>query len=174
VDSEFHTNVDLAPTIEELFGLQKYSRWDGQSYAGTILNGERCGQDCTVLTQCAHVCQRSARFGDYLYIRTYHTGFHLFDREMLFNIKEDPHQTKNIAADNPGVCARGAKYILDWVDEMMAKSDSQIDPLWTVMRENGPYHTWGELDKYVERLRKTGREDGAEKLLEMYGGRNKR
>lgn len=35
-------------------------------------------RESAVLTQCCHVCQRSARFGDYLYIRTIHGGYHLF------------------------------------------------------------------------------------------------
>lgn len=168
VDSEFHANVDLAPTVADLLEVRKSKKWDGKSFAKTILNGEPCGHEYVILTQCAHVCQRAARFDDYLYIRTYHGGYHLFNKEMLFNIKEDPHQQHDIAANNPELCARGAKYILDWVDEMMATSDDEIDPLWTVMKEKGPYHTWGAYDKYIKRLEATGRGEGVQKLHEMY------
>lgn len=124
-----------------------------------------------MLSQMAHVCQRSARFGDWLYIRTVHGGFHLFDREMLFNVKEDPHEQYDRKEEHPELCARGARIILDWQEEQMKKSSCDIDPMWTVMRENGPYHTWGELEKYAERLRATGRAEGAEELLRRYGGR---
>ena len=48
------------------------------------------------------------------------------------------------------------------------KSDSQIDPLWTVMHEDGPYHTHGHLEEYIERLEHTGREEGARLLREKY------
>ena len=48
-------------------------------------------------------------------------------------------------------------------------SDSQIDPLWTVMREGGPYHTQGHLAEYLKRLEATGRSEGARKLRERYG-----
>ena len=51
---------------------------------------------------------------------------------------------------------------------MMKKGDSDVDPLWTVMKEGGPYHAKGNLAKYYERLKQTGREEGAEKLKEMY------
>ena len=50
----------------------------------------------------------------------------------------------------------------------MKKSSSAIDPMWTVMREGGPYHTWGHLEEYAQRLRETGREAGAEELLKRY------
>ena len=117
----------------------------------------------------AHVCQRSARFGDYIYIRTVHDGFHLFDREMLFNVVEDPHEIHNLAAERPDLCARGAQLILEWQEDQMAKSDTDVDPMWTVMRENGPYHTWGELDGYIKRLESTGRAEAAAQLREKYG-----
>ncbi len=36
------------------------------------------------------------------------------------------------------------------------------------MREHGPYHTWDALEGYIDRLEKTGREEGAIKLHEKY------
>lgn len=50
----------------------------------------------------------------------------------------------------------------------MLKSPYAVDPMWTVMRENGPYHTWNELPGYIERLKKTGRAEGAQRLQEAY------
>jgi hypothetical protein len=116
----------------------------------------------------AHVCQRSARFGDWLYMRTYHDGFHLFDNEMLFNLSVDPYEQNNIAQDNEAICAKGAKIILDWHDEQMKKSFSTIDPLWTVLKEGGPFHTLEHFESYLERLEKTGRSEGALKLRDKY------
>lgn len=170
-DAGLHYNLDLLPTMAELLQVDKGEDWDGESYAGTILRGEEAGRESLVLSQMAHVYQRSARFGDWLYIRTVHGGFHLFDREMLFNVKEDPHEQYDRKEEHPELCARGARIILDWQEEQMKKSSCDIDPMWTVMRENGPYHTWGELEKYAERLRATGRAEGAEELLRRYGGR---
>lgn len=163
-----YDNVDLCPTISELLNLPVYKGWDGISYKSMILNGENSGKNSIVLTQCAHVCQRSARFDDYLYIRTYHGGYHLFNKEMLFNIKEDPHEINDLAEEYPEVCAKGAKIILDWLDIMMEKSDSTIDPLWTVMKEGGPEHCKGVFESYVQRLKETGREDFVDKLLNIY------
>lgn len=164
VDKGLHYQIDLVPTMADLLGQPHYHKWDGQSYAKTIQTGEEIGRDYLVLSQCAHVCQRSARFGDYIYIRTIHDGYHLFDREMLFNLKEDPHQTRDLKEEHPELCAAGAKMILDWQEEQMLNSDSEIDPMWTVMQEGGPSHTKGELTKYLERLEQTGRAEGAAEL----------
>ena len=169
VESSFHYSLDLLPTMADLLGVDHCPNWDGRSYVSAITRGEQTGRDSLVVSQMAHVCQRSARFGDWLYIRTYHDGFHLFDREMLFNVKADPHEQHDVKDQHPDLCAQGAKLILDWHDEQMLKSDSQIDPLWTVMREGGPYHTLGHLDAYIQWLEETGRAEGARKLREKYG-----
>jgi arylsulfatase A-like enzyme len=167
-DDKFHTNVDLAPTMADMLNIEPFKKWDGMSYAKTITEKKDCGYDDLVLTQCAHVCQRSARFDDYIYIRTVHGGYHLFDDEMLFNIKEDPHQTNNLAKSYPELCAKGAKIILDWEYDMMKSSSTNVDPMWTVMREGGPLHSRGELTSYVERLKQTDRGEFVEELLEKY------
>ena len=45
---------------------------------------------------------------------------------------------------------------------MSARCD--VDPLWTVFREGGPYHAKGSLPYYCRRLEETGRAEGAGEL----------
>ena len=168
VDSALRYQLDLAPTMAELLGVQPSAHWDGVSFAGALDGAPCAGRDSLVVSQMAHVCQRSAVFGDWLYMRTVHDGFHLFDSEMLFNLKDDPHEQRDVKAEHPELCAQGAKIILDWIDAEMARSRSDADPMWTVMREGGPYHAHYDLAKYIARLRATGREDGAEALEKKY------
>lgn len=178
-DSAIHSNVDLLPTLRELLDVDNQpplfnhmdipaDHYDGVSYAKTILTGEAEGRNSAVISQCAHVCQRSVRFEDYLYIRTYHGGYHLFEKEMLFDIKKNPHEVKNIAKERPDLCEKACRLLLDWSDEMMDKSQYQIDPLWTVMKENGPYHIHGKLESFIKRLEDTPRKVKIEQLKQLY------
>lgn len=168
VEESLHLNIDLAPTMAELLHVEPTPHWDGESYVDSLMQQKASSRECVVLGQCTHVCQRSVRFGDYLYIRTVHGGYHLFDDEMLFDVKNDPHEQKNLAPERRDLTNAASRMILDWEYEMMKISRSDVDPMWTVMREGGPIHSRGYLRAYVQRLRETGREEGARQLLEKY------
>ncbi|MDY3918425.1 MAG: sulfatase [Candidatus Limivivens sp.] len=169
VDKELRYQIDFLPTIAELFQQKKSDLWDGNSYAPVLLGKEKKGYEYLVMTQCAHVCQRAVRFGNYLYIRTYHDGMHEFPREMLFDLEEDPHEQVNLAEKKILETAQGARYLSIWEQDQMKKSPLDVDPLWTVMREKGPFHTW-KCDgvRYSQRLADTGREEGAVSLRKRH------
>ena len=178
VSHGFHYNLDLLPTLIDLLGgVPPFTcnpvvgntnpvTYDGESYADCVRTGADGGRDWLVLSQCAHVCQRSVRFEDYLYIRTYHDGYHLTPAEELFNIKDDPHETHNLAREQPEVCWHAAWYLERWVAQNMLSNidHSQKDPLWNVIAEGGPFHCRGYLADYCKRLEATGRADCAEAL----------
>jgi len=44
-------------------------------------------------------------------------------------------------------------------------SDHSEDPMQTVLREGGPYHTKNKLEMYCKRLCETGRKEAAEHLM---------
>lgn len=168
VDKGLHYHLDLPPTIAELLGRQPMPSWDGASYAKVLRSGEEAGREYLVVSQCAHVCQRSVRFGDWLYIRTYHDGYHLFDKEMLYHLGDDPHEQINLAAERPDLCREAVYWLNDWHDRMMASMPYDTDPLWTVMKEGGPYHAKGSLPRYLERLEQTGRGDAVPELIRRH------
>ena len=157
VDRGLHYNLDLVPTLADLLGAKAHPSWDGASYAGALTQGADCGRSSLVLSQCAHVCQRSVRFGPWLYMRTYHDGYHLFPAEMLYQVEQDPHEQRDLATQQPDVCGQGARLLEDWHAQMMSTMPHGVDPLWTVMREGGPEHARGQLRQYCERLAATGR-----------------
>ncbi len=128
-----------------------------RSYAAALSSGEDCGREYLVLSQCAHVCQRSVRFGDWLYMRTYHDGYHLFPDEMLYDVARDPHEERNVIDAHADVAGEAARTLDRWRAEMMRTSASNVDPMWTVLREGGPEHARGHLAGYVKFLEKTGR-----------------
>lgn len=164
VDQGLHYNIDLTRTFADLLGQEPIPDGDGQSFIETLRTGADTGRNHLIVSQCAHVCQRSVRFDDYIYIRTYHDGYHLFPREMLFNIKEDVHEQENLADQEPQLCDRAARLLLDWEEDMMLSSPSETDPMWVVIREGGPFNCSGRLGEYLDRLEATGRHEGAEEL----------
>jgi choline-sulfatase len=169
VDEGLHYNLDLPPTMMDLLGGRCPARWDGQSFAGT-LDGEACGRDYLVVSQCAWSCQRSVRFGPWIVVRTYHTGMKDFPPVMVFNVEDDPHELNNMAEERPDIVNEGLALLERWHGEMMRTSISHVDPLVTVLHEGGPFHTRDAVETYCKRLRETGRERHAEWLEKTNGG----
>ncbi len=157
VATALHYHLDLAPTLGELLGIEPPPAWDGASYAPSILGSEDSGRDFLVLGQCAHVCQRSVRFGRWLYLRTYHDGYHLFPEEMLFDLVADPYEERDLAPASPEVCREAAYRLNQWHDKMMQSMPAYDDPLQRVLKEGGPYHAKGNLARYCDYLASTGR-----------------
>lgn len=157
-EHSLHYNLDLLPTLADLLGKEKRPIWDGESYRNALEGSSFKAREYLVVEQHAHTAQRSVRFGDYLYIRTYHDWYHLFDRDMLFNLKDDPYEQHNIAGERPDLVNQACSLMLDWHDEMMRKHNNRPDPLWTVIQEGGPLHARGRLPEYIDYLKQTNRE----------------
>lgn len=178
VSHGLHYNVDLLPTLIDLLGgVPEFTCnrvvgkpnpvvYDGESFAQSVRTGADGGREYLVVSQCAHVCQRGVRFGDWLYLRTYHDGYHLTGDEELFNLTEDPHETRDLAQERRDLCYQGAWYLERWGAEQMKKnlSETCIDPLWSVMADGGPFHCRGYLYDYCNYLEETGRADCAQEL----------
>lgn len=165
-----HYNLDLMPTLDELFELRAKveshmppitAQWDGESFADAVRGGADSGRDYLVLSQLNHTCQRGVRWADWIYTYSYHDGFRLqVDEEMLFNLKDDPHQTANLAAARPELCHEAAHKLHAWHTRMMKTMPYGYtdDPLWTVIKEGGPFFSRGKkLDAYCAALEKSGR-----------------
>jgi arylsulfatase A-like enzyme len=157
IDDALHYQTDIAATLVELAGGAVPEWWDGRGFTPALREGRSEGRPYVVMSQNAWSCMRSVRWGDHLFVRTYHTGLKNLPARMLFNVREDPHELEDLAAAEPALAARGQALLEEWVAEMMTRSSSAVDPLWLVMREGGPYHARGELAKYCDRLRATGR-----------------
>jgi hypothetical protein len=99
-------------------------------------------------------------------MRTWHDGYHLFPREMLCNLKDDPWEQHDLAAERPEICAEGARRYAAWHDDMMATQPEgyTVDPMQIVLEEGGPLHARGYLAAYIPYLEQTGRGWAVEEL----------
>ena len=86
---------------------------------------------------------------------------------MLFQLKDDPHQTKNLAASAPQALQQGQAYLAQWLEENRPYARGR-DPHENVMLEGGPFHIRNQLPEYLIRLRSTGRQSLAAALEEKW------
>jgi choline-sulfatase len=172
IDKTLHYSFDWAATLLELVGGKVPENWDGISFAESFKSGEEKGRDYLVVSQGAWACQRGIRFNhqgeDYICLRTYHDGHKMLEPLMLFNLSQDPHEQYNLAGTNPALTRQAITYLEDWLQQMILTSQTNIDPMMTVLREGGSFHTRGNLPNYLQRLRSTERSQHAEHLEKLH------
>ena len=164
VDTALHYQTDVGATLVELLGGEVPAHWDGQSFADAFRAGRSAGRDYVVFSQNCWACQRSVRWDDYIFIRTYHTGLKELPARMTFNVVEDPHELSDLTDERPDLADHGQALIEQWTGQMLSTSATNIDPMWTVIREGGPYHCREIYHTYLAHLRATGRAHHAEFL----------
>jgi choline-sulfatase len=172
VDKALHYHFDWAATLIEMVGGVVPDNWDGISFAEAFKAGEEKGRDYLVISQGAWAVQRGVRF-DYqdeawLCLRTYHDGHKNLEPVMLFNLTNDPYEQHDLSAVYPELVDKAMRMLTEWQHQMMLRSEVNIDPLMTVLREGGPSHTRYQLPRYIERLQKTGRIQHAERLARLH------
>jgi arylsulfatase A-like enzyme len=168
VDTALHYQADMAATVLDLLDIDIPALWDGQSFADSFQAAREDGRDYLVVSQCAWSCQRAVRYGPWIMVRTYHTGYKEFPPIMLFNLEEDPHETTNLAEQRPDIINKCLGILEMWHGEMMNSSLDDTDPMWTVIREGGPFHTRGHLADYCQWLRESERAHHAKALAKEY------
>lgn len=167
VPAQVHTglqyHLDVAATVLELAGLAVPPSWDGRP---VDLGG--AGRQALFLTQGAWACQRGVRWGDHLYLRTWHDGYHgHWQDEMLFDVAADPHETTDLAPDRAALVEEASGMLAEWTAAQLERSVVAVDPL-DVVRSEGPCHVRHHLPAYLERLRATGRGRWADVLVERH------
>ena len=136
VHAGFHYNTDLAPTICDLLGLPIPRLWDGGSFAETLRSGKATGRDVLVWDHGLYTVQRAVRTERWLFVVTYDDyGYESFDPVALYDMKEDPYQTTNVAADHPEVIARSWQHLALWEHEQMQADSSCEDPLAAILSD---------------------------------------
>ncbi|MBN1219896.1 MAG: sulfatase [Anaerolineae bacterium] len=157
VDRALHYHFDWAATLIEMAGGRVPDNWDGLPFTQAFRQGREAGRDYLVVSQNAWACQRSVRFDDYICLRTYHDGYKMLEPVMLFNLIDDPHEQQNLAEVRPDLVDTAMTMLTGWCHAMAATSQHQVDPMVTVLREGGSFHTRGQLPAYLAHLRATGR-----------------
>lgn len=167
-DAALHYHFDWAATMLELLGGQVPGNWDGIPFTRALKENRAEGREALVVSQAAWSCMRSVRFchedEDYICLRTYHDGYKDLKPVMLFNLSLDPHEQHDLADARPELVQKAMALLTDWQHAQMLSGTTDVDPLVTVLREGGPFHTRGTLARYAAYLRATGRAHHAARL----------
>jgi arylsulfatase A-like enzyme len=143
--------LDLAPTLCELLGVEPPAGWDGRSFAAALRGGQVDERPHLLFGQGAWCVQRAVLQGRRLYIRTIFPGLDPMPAELLFDLDSDPHEERNLGSD-PDLAA------------LLGELTPDPDPLRRILAEGGPLYPRLARDAYLNRLRETGRTAIAEQL----------
>jgi arylsulfatase A-like enzyme len=168
VDHALHYHFDWAATLIELAGGEVPDNWDGRPFTAAFREGREGGRPYLVTSQQTWSCQRGVRFDNYMLLRSYHDGYKAIEPIMLWDLKADPHEQNDLSSERPDLVQKGLSLLAEWYGDMALTSQHNVDPMMTVLREGGPFHTRGMLPNYLERLRATGRAHHAERLARLH------
>ncbi|MFE2091075.1 sulfatase family protein [Streptomyces sp. NPDC002596] len=155
-------NIDLAPTLAELIGLDKPAGWQGTSFAPALRGEQIDSREYLVLGHGAMTYQRAVRTRDHLYIRTYHPGTFRTEWEQLFHLTEDPYLTRNLIGEEPELAARMRSHLVEWWNEYAGRPGCLPDPMQANL-QTGPIY-YSQPGPYAQHLRDTGRDHLADHL----------
>lgn len=134
----FMYNVDYAPTICDILDMPIPEEWDGKSYKANVEGENGEDREFLVWDSGLYTVQRAVRTKTHLYIRTYDRWQYAnWKDEELYDMINDPYETKNLAPDCTGIVEDCRKIMDDWVSQQMKKSNFSTDPLREILRERG-------------------------------------
>jgi len=155
-------NVDLCPTLCDLYGLPTPAGWDGVSFVSAIEGKQFDGHEYLVYDHGIYTLSRAVRTKDWTLIQMSHPGLYPYDEPFyLHDLGEDPYQQVNLYHDRRDKFDELAGYMAEWRFEQVRKGGAP-DPL-EQMVTTGPF-AYYDPQRMDDRLRWTGREKQADEL----------
>jgi arylsulfatase A-like enzyme len=128
-------NVDLPATLCDLLDVPAPADWDGISFREQVEGHPGGGREALVWDHALYSVQRAVRTDRHLMIRTYDDYGYGFDPVQLYDLRDDPYQTVNLAHDEPAVLQQCEHLMGEWVQGLLAKDGWRTDPLVAVLQE---------------------------------------
>lgn len=161
--NELVYNVDLTATIVDLLGIKVPKKWDGKSFASLLREEDYEAREYLVWDHGLYSVSRSVRTDDWLLMRTYHPGVVPLEPIELYNMKDDPNMTTNLAEEREDIVAELDHLLQKWTHEHV-QPGKQPDPLPLVV-QTGPYK-YVTKEMWENRLSKViGRDDLRDEFL---------
>ena len=155
-------NLDLGPTLCELWGFEIPPRWDGESFAAAVRGEAFTGRPYLVMDHGIYTLSRTVRTPDWAMMRMLHPGTYPYTEEVyLYDMVADPHQTTNLAKVRPEKVMELDHLLSEWRHEQVTHGGGP-DPLEAAV-QLGPFH-YHDPRARIEWLKSEGREDQARAL----------
>ena len=128
-------NVDWSATLCELLGAPVPAAWDGCSFREQVEGAEGGGRDCLVWNHGLYTVQRAVRTPQHLLVRTYDDHGYSFGPVELYDMEDDPYQTRDLVDAEPEIAGNLLQHMQEWVEEQRAKVGWRSDPLLDILTE---------------------------------------
>jgi len=154
VDSLVQSTISLALTILSLFGIEVPEHMEGKDLI-RLVNGEETGWEEIYVNQGLWTGKRAIRTEKWKFIKTLDKAFWETPEIELYNMKEDPEETKNLASEEPEIVDELELRMERWLRKKLGK---RIDPLELIVSRGLPSYRWvkaaavkrGMLERYEE------------------------
>jgi arylsulfatase A-like enzyme len=94
---------DIMPTILELMGIETRISFDGRSLVPWMRGGERAREPEMYITECTWMRKHGWRTPEWKLMKALEPDFHFKPSLELYNLIQDPGETRNMAEKEPGV-----------------------------------------------------------------------
>ena len=133
--SGYNQHKDLVPTLLQLMGIKPGIKLDGHSLM-PMIKGQRASHESGIyITEATWMRKHGWRTPEWKLIVALEPDFHFKPEVELYNLIEDPGETKNLANKEKGIVATLRKQMEDWIAKR-EKETGTTNPMYT----NGDWH----------------------------------
>jgi len=148
------STISLEPTILNLFGIKIPDQLEGKNLIKLAIGEEKPWREIYV-NQGLWTAQRAIRTERWKLIRTIDPAYWEIPEIVLYDMQDDPEETKNLVLDRPEIVDKFELKMERWLRRELGK---RIDPLEQIANLGLPSRVWVEraarreviFDKYEE------------------------
>jgi len=138
----YTTLQDVMPTILDVMGIKVKLKFDGQSLFPEMRGKRRVPTTEFYLTEATWMRKHGWRTPEWKLIHALEPDFHFKPEVELYNLIEDPEESRNLAAEEPDVVRFLENRMLAWIAKR-EKETGRTNPMYTNLQWHGSQSVTG-------------------------------